>query len=79
VFPELVVPANDAIRAMVAAEGAILVDLFQAFGGTADPLLISSDGLHPTTAGNEKIARTFYEAIRARLETTGTSRVTWYR
>ena len=79
VFPELVVPANDAIRAMVAAEGAILVDLFQAFGGTADPLLISSDGLHPTTAGNEKIARTFYEAIRARLETAGRSRVTWYR
>jgi lysophospholipase L1-like esterase len=66
--PELVVPMNDAIRSMVAAEGAILVDLYQAFGGVADPGLIGSDGLHPTTAGNERIARTFYEVIRERLE-----------
>ena len=66
-YPELVVPANDAIRAMVARENAILVDLYQAFGGTPDPL-ISSDGLHPNAAGNAKIADTFYNAIRTRLE-----------
>ena len=79
VFPELVVPANDAIRTMAASEGAILVDLYAAFGGTPDPALISSDGLHPTSAGNERIAQTFYNAIRTRLETTAMSSMTWDR
>jgi acyl-CoA thioesterase-1 len=73
----LVVTMNDAIRPMVAAEGAILVDLFQAFGGTADPLLIASDGLHPTAAGYEKIAQTFFDAIRSRLEIAGAARARW--
>jgi len=66
--PELVVPLNNAIKAMVASEGVFLVDLYAAFGGVADPALISSDGLHPTAAGNQRIAQTFYDAIRARLE-----------
>jgi len=69
-FPQLVVPANDAIRSMAAAEGVFLVDLYAAFGGVPDPLLISSDGLHPTAAGNERIAETFFTAIRARLESS---------
>jgi lysophospholipase L1-like esterase len=68
--PELVVPTNAAIRSLVAAEGVTLVDLYAAFGGVPDPVLISSDGLHPTAAGNERIAQTFYTAIRARLEST---------
>jgi lysophospholipase L1-like esterase len=72
-FPQLVVPTNDAIRMMAADEGAILVDLYQAFGGVADSVLIGSDGLHPTAAGNTRIAETFYEAIRARLETPSMS------
>jgi lysophospholipase L1-like esterase len=72
--PELVVPMNDQIRTMAAAEGAILVDLYQAFGGVADNVLISSDGLHPTTAGNAKIAQTFYDAIRARFEVAALAR-----
>jgi hypothetical protein len=29
---------------------------------------IGSDGLHPTQAGYEAIARTFFDAVRARLE-----------
>lgn len=78
-FPELVVPANDAIRTMASAENAILVDLYAAFGGTPDPVLISSDGLHPTAAGNDRIARTFYDAIRARLETAGASTLSRFR
>ena len=68
--PELVVPANAAIRSLAAAEGVTLVDLYAAFGGVPDPVLISSDGLHPTAAGNERIAQTFYTSIRARLEST---------
>ena len=62
-----VVAANDQIRAMAASEGAPLVDLYQAFGGTPGEL-IGPDGLHPTEAGYSKIADTFFEAIRQRLE-----------
>ena len=69
--PELVVPLNDAIKTMVAAEGVFLVDLYAAFDGVADSTLISSDGLHPTAAGNQRIAQTFYDAVRARLEIGG--------
>jgi lysophospholipase L1-like esterase len=66
--PELVAPTNDKIGLMATTEDAVLVDLFAAFGGVPDPVLISSDGLHPTAAGNERIAQTFFAAIRARLE-----------
>ena len=66
--PELVAPTNDRIGLLATTEDALLVDLFAAFGGVPDPILISSDGLHPTAAGNERIAQTFYAAIRSRLE-----------
>jgi len=62
-----VVAANDQIRAMVASEGVPLVDLYQAFGGVAGEL-IGPDGLHPTEAGYSKIADTFFDVIRQRLE-----------
>jgi lysophospholipase L1-like esterase len=65
--PGAVVPANDQIRSMVAAEGAVLVDVYQAFGGVPDPW-IGSDGLHPSRVGLEKIAQTFYDILRARFE-----------
>jgi len=70
--PELVAPTNDKIGLMATTEDAVLVDLFAAFGGVPDPLLISSDGLHPTAAGNERIAQAFFAAIRARLEAPAT-------
>lgn len=63
-----IAPANDQIRGMAAEQGAILVDLYQAFGGVPDPW-IGPDGLHPTRAGLEKIAQTFFDAIKARFET----------
>lgn len=69
--PGTVVPANDQIRAMVAAEGAVLVDVYQAFGGVPDPW-IGSDGLHPSRVGLEKIAQTFYDILRVRFEIPGT-------
>ncbi len=72
--PELIVPANDEIRRLAVAEGATLVDLYQAFGGTPDPL-IDADGLHPTAMGYQKMGETFFTAIRATLELpTTTSR-----
>jgi lysophospholipase L1-like esterase len=66
--PGLIVPANDQIRAMALAEGAVLVDLYQSFLGMTD-VLLGPDGLHPSEAGYEKMAQTFYDVIRQRLET----------
>jgi len=64
---DTIVPANDQVRAMAAAEGAGLVDLYEAFGANIDTL-IGSDGLHPTEAGYQKIAETFFGVIRSRFE-----------
>jgi lysophospholipase L1-like esterase len=58
---------NQAIRTMAAGEGATLIDLYGAFGGVPDPL-IGPDGLHPYETGYEKIAATFFDAIRQQLE-----------
>jgi lysophospholipase L1-like esterase len=65
--PELIAPANDQIRNLVMAEGEVLVDWYAAFGGVPGDL-IGIDGLHPTDAGYAKIAETFYEEIKQRLE-----------
>jgi len=62
-----IVPANDQIRAMVASEGVPLVDLYQAFGAVPGAL-IGPDGLHPSEAGYQKMAETYFDAIRQRLE-----------
>ena len=69
---ELIVPANAAIRSLAAAEGAELVDVYQAFGGSPDPW-IDADGLHPNATGYKKMADTFFAAIRSRLERRTTS------
>lgn len=62
-----IVPANTAIRQLAGEENAALVDLYQAFGGEAGSL-IGFDGLHPNEAGYQKIADTFFAAIRQRFE-----------
>jgi lysophospholipase L1-like esterase len=74
----LIVPTNDQIRLLATSEGVTLVDLYQAFGGSPDPW-IDADGLHPTVAGYQKMAATFFDAIRGRLEspTTGVLTVPW--
>ena len=65
----LIVPANDQIRALAANEGVALVDLYQAFVGM-ERVLIGEDGLHPNDAGYQKIAQTFFDVIRMRLESS---------
>jgi lysophospholipase L1-like esterase len=65
--PDLVAPANDQIRQLVQTEGEVLVDLWEAFGGVPGDL-IGVDGLHPTPAGYAKMAETFYDEIKRRLE-----------
>ena len=62
-----ILPANDAIRTLAPAEGATLVDLYAAFGGSPNPW-IDADGLHPTADGYRKIADTFLAEIRRRFE-----------
>lgn len=65
--PDWVEPVNNRLRTVVPSERAVLVDLYQAFGSSPDPL-IGPDGLHPTAAGYQKIADTFLAAIRTTLE-----------
>jgi len=65
--PGAIVPANNQIRGIALAEGAVLVDLYQTFAGQTDTL-IGPDGLHPNDAGYQKMAETFFTAIRARFE-----------
>lgn len=62
-----VASVNDQIRIMAASEGAVLVDLYEAFEAVAGDL-IGPDGLHPSEAGYQKIADTFFDVIRQRLE-----------
>jgi lysophospholipase L1-like esterase len=63
----LVVPANDQIRPMVVAEGAVLVDLWQGF--QPDPgLYLGVDGLHPNSMGYQRMMELFFSSIREQLE-----------
>lgn len=77
--PRLIPTANDAIRAMAAGEGAILVDVYNvAFNGSPDPF-IDTDGMHPTNPdGHRQIAQAFFTVIASRLETPRTA-LTWLR
>lgn len=65
--PTVIAPANDAIRSMAASTGAVLVDLYQAFGGSPEPY-IGFDGLHPTAGGYQKMAEAFFATIQSRYE-----------
>jgi lysophospholipase L1-like esterase len=65
---------NDLIRGVAAAEGAVLVDLYAAFDGQLNTLL-DEDGLHPTEAGYQKMAESFYSSIRSTLEAAALQRM----
>jgi lysophospholipase L1-like esterase len=65
--PGGVPPTNEQIRAAAVSEGAVVVDLFEAFGSASNSL-IGPDGLHPTDLGYRRIAESFSTAIRQRLE-----------
>ena len=65
--PADIVPMNDAIRTMAAANGATLVDLYQSFAGVADPY-IGQDGLHPNASGYQQMANTFFQTIQSKYE-----------
>lgn len=65
--PQSIAPTNEQIRDVARAEGATLVDLYQAFGGAAGDL-IGMDGLHPSEAGYRRISDTFSLEVRRQLE-----------
>jgi lysophospholipase L1-like esterase len=64
--PAAILEANSLIRQMATAEGAVLVDTYDAFFGQ-ESVLVGDDGLHLTPAGNELLATSFYTAIRNRV------------
>ena len=64
--PECVVPFNDRLRGMVQRRGATLVDVYGSWGSRSG--LMGADGIHPTEAGYDVIASTFFETIRRALE-----------
>lgn len=55
---------NDAISDRAAAHGAVLVDLFTRWPLLEHPEYIGSDGLHPTVAGYQTLADTFFQVLR---------------
>ena len=63
----LVQTFNDGIRAGAASEGAVLVDLQAAMAANVTTF-IGIDGLHPTEAGYQRMAETFFTAIRTTYE-----------
>jgi lysophospholipase L1-like esterase len=67
--PTAILDTNARIRLMALAEGAVLVDNYNAFIGQ-EPTLVTDDGLHLTAAGNERLATTFLAAIKATATTT---------
>jgi lysophospholipase L1-like esterase len=66
--PAFIGTVNDRIRAMMVGEDATLADIYGALNGVAGTDVIGADGLHPTAAGYSKIAETFFDAIKQRLE-----------
>lgn len=67
---DLVVEFNEEMRRVAQGEGAVFVDLHSAM---RDPSLIGGDGLHPTPAGYQVIAQTFFNEIARTFERAGTT------
>jgi lysophospholipase L1-like esterase len=69
--PQLVRDLNASIRDLCRRYNTGCADLYTAFGNEQSPL-IGSDGLHPTPAGYDLIAETYFEVIRRLFERTAT-------
>jgi lysophospholipase L1-like esterase len=56
---------NSALEDLATSQGVVLVDIFGEWSDLAThPEYISADGLHPSAAGAERLARFFAEAMR---------------
>lgn len=67
VDPAAIESLNTRIRSLASEQAVILVDMFSAFG--SNNALLSPDGLHPNSAGYERMAQAFADAIIQRFET----------
>ena len=63
----LIVPFNNQLSAIARNEGAVVVDLYQAFAPHVNDWL-SSDGLHPNETGYQQIAQVFFNALKGVYE-----------
>jgi len=68
VLNSLIRSLNASITTTARGEGAVLVDLYAAVSTDVNRY-IGADGIHPTEAGYQKMAETFFAAIRAEFET----------
>ena len=71
-------PYNSGLRNLASSEAITLVDVNAAFGGDTTTL-IDCDGLHPTPAGYQVIANTFFKSIQTTLEVTSSPTSTVFR
>ena len=65
-----IVPTNISVRDLareLEQQGVVLVDLYAAMVGQ-EQTLVGDDGLHLTIAGYQKMAETFFEAIKSHFE-----------
>jgi lysophospholipase L1-like esterase len=69
--PEVVRDLNARIRDLCRRYRTGCADVYAAFGNEQSPL-IGSDGLHPTPAGYDKIAETYFDVIGRLFERTAT-------
>lgn len=66
--PQLVVPYNAALAAMAAEKGAPFVNVYSPIIQNLAGPDMAPDGLHLTQAGNDKLARVYFEALKLRYE-----------
>jgi len=70
------IPAfNDEVRAIAARHSVVLVDVFAALNADI-ARYIGTDDLHPSEAGHQLIAETFYASIRSAFDNTPTDAFT---
>jgi lysophospholipase L1-like esterase len=68
--PELIVPFNNQLRPMAMSAGATVVDLYADLSTNVTAWISPLDGLHPTAAGYQEIAKVWFNAIKTAFETS---------
>ena len=58
---------------MAKSEGALVVDLYAGFLADTPDWISPLDGLHPTPAGYQEMARLFFDTVRAMFEVPSAS------
>jgi lysophospholipase L1-like esterase len=76
----LIQPFNNLLGAMALRQGALLVDMYTDFeNGNLSAWISPLDGLHPTAAGYQEMARVFFNKIQTTFELPPATTVTLHR